>query len=85
VKQGGGASVVSSRITGDIQYDANRRYLKANRNRVGGSIQIVGNRGGAQIVRNVVIQNLECKQNRPAPTGSANVVHGSKENQCARF
>lgn len=34
-KQGGAAKVLDSRIVGDIQYDDNRRLLKANRNRVG--------------------------------------------------
>jgi hypothetical protein len=85
VKQGGAASVTSSRITGDIQYDANTRYLKANNNKVGGSIQVVGNSGGAAIFRNVVNGNLQCKENRPAPTGGGNTVGGNKEDQCARF
>jgi hypothetical protein len=85
VKQGGAATVASSRITGDIQYDANTRYLRANGNRVGGSIQVVGNSGGAQILRNVVNGNLQCKENAPAPTGGGNTVGGNKEDQCARF
>jgi len=85
VKQGGAATVKSSRITGDIQYDANRRYLRANRNKVGGSIQIVGNSGGAEIFRNVVDGNLQCKENRPRPIGGGNVVGGNKEDQCRRF
>jgi len=85
VKQGGAATVTSSRITGDIQYDANTRYLKANSNNVGGSIQVVGNSGGAEIFRNVVNGNLQCKENRPAPTGGGNRVGGNKEDQCARF
>ena len=85
VKQGGSATVEASRITGDIQFDANRAYLKANSNNVGGSIQVVGNSGGAWIYRNVVNGNLQCKENRPAPTGSGNVVGGNKEDQCRRF
>jgi hypothetical protein len=85
VKQGGAATVEASRITGDIQYDANNRYLKANRNNVGGSIQVIGNSGGAEIFRNTINGNLQCKENRPAPTGGGNVVGGSKEDQCARF
>ena len=85
VKQGGAAAVTSSQITGDIQYDANTRYLKANSNNVGGSIQVVGNSGGAEIFRNVINGNLQCKENRPAPTGGGNVVGGNKEDQCAAF
>jgi len=85
VKQGGAATVEASRITGDIQYDANNRYMKANRNTVLGSVQVIGNTGGAEILRNTINGNLQCKENRPAPTGGGNVVGGNKEDQCARF
>jgi len=51
VKQGGGASVLDSQITGDIQYDANTSGLEASRNRVGGSVQVFQNRGGVRICR----------------------------------
>jgi hypothetical protein len=85
VKQGGGASVLRSRIGGDVQYDANRRLLRVNGNRVGGSIQVVGNRAEARIYGNVVVGNLQCKENRPRPRGAGNRVGGSKEDQCRRF
>lgn len=85
VKQGAAAAVTSSEITGDIQYDANTKYLKANSNDVGGSIQVVGNSGGAEIFRNVIDGNLQCKENKPAPTGGGNIVGGNKEDQCAGF
>jgi hypothetical protein len=85
VEQGRKATVRGSRVTGDIQYSANRAYLRANRNRVGGSIQVIGNSGGAEIFRNVVNGNLQCKENRPRPTGGGNTVGGNKEDQCSRF
>jgi hypothetical protein len=85
VKQGGWATVTSSRINGDVQLDANRRYLRVNGNKVGGNIQVVGNHKGAQIHRNSVKGNLQCKENRPKPTGSKNSVGGNKEDQCRRF
>jgi hypothetical protein len=85
IEQGGAATVRRALVTGDIQYDANARYLTANRNRVGGSIQVVGNSGGAEIYRNVIDGNLQCKENRPRPTGNGNVVGGNKEDQCAGF
>ncbi|GAA2378614.1 hypothetical protein [Nonomuraea africana] len=85
VKQGGAATVTSSRINGDIQLDANRGYLRVNGNRVGGNIQVVGNGKGAQIHRNAVKGNLQCKENSPKPTGSGNSVGGDKEDQCRRF
>ncbi|WP_155349171.1 hypothetical protein [Acrocarpospora pleiomorpha] len=85
VKQGGAATVTSSRINADIQLDANRRYLRVNNNRVGGSIQVIGNHNGAQIHRNSVKGNLQCKENHPKPTGSRNSVGGNKEDQCRSF
>jgi hypothetical protein len=85
VKQGRRATVRGTRVTGDIQYDANGGYLRANGNRVGGSIQVVGNSGGAEIFRNVINGNLQCKENRPRPTGGGNTVGGNKEDQCSRF
>ena len=85
IKQGGSASILSSQINADIQFDANSRYLKANDNRVGGNIQVMSNSGGVEIFRNSVDSNLQCKENRPAPTGGNNVVQGNKEDQCRRL
>lgn len=85
VEQGRYATVRGSRVIGDVQYSSNRGYLRVNRNRVGGSIQVIGNSGGAEIYRNTVNGNLQCKENRPRPTGGGNVVGGNKEDQCARF
>jgi hypothetical protein len=85
VKQGGGATVRGTHVKQDIQYDHNRKALRAVRNRVVGSIQVVGNSGGASIVRNLVNGNLDCKENQPAPTGGGNRVGGSKTDQCARL
>jgi hypothetical protein len=85
LKQGGRATIAGNRVIHDIQFDANRRFLRAHRNRVGGSIQVVGNSGGASILRNVVNGNIDCKENRPAPTGGRNVAGESKTDQCARL
>jgi hypothetical protein len=83
VGQSGRASILGSRVNGDIHLDENRGPLRVHRNRVGGSIQAVANSGGLAIVRNRVGGNLECKENRPAPTGSGNSVGESKLDQCA--
>lgn len=50
-----------------------------------GSIQVMKNTGGVTIKRNTVDGNLQCKENSPPPKGSGNVVHGNKEDQCARL
>jgi hypothetical protein len=83
VVQGGAARVADSRVNADILYDENSRALEALRNRVGGNVQAFQNEGGVRIARNVIDGNLQCKENSPAPTGGGNVVHGSKEDQCA--
>lgn len=83
LKQGGFVSVNDTAVTGDIQYESNSgASLAANRNRVNGNIQIVGNRGNNVVRWNTVGGNLQCKENAPAPTGHSNVVHGDKEDQC---
>jgi hypothetical protein len=52
---------------------------------VGGSVQVFQNKGGVRLARNRIDGNLQCKENRPAPTGGGNVVQGNKEDQCARL
>jgi hypothetical protein len=85
VKQGGSADVTGTAVTGDIQYDQNARPLNASGNRVGGNVQVVGNRAQASIFNNTIDGNLQCKENSPPPVGGGNLVHGSAEDQCASF
>jgi hypothetical protein len=85
VKQGGSALVARSRVTSDVQYDANRRRVRIVRSRVNGSVQIVGNRGGAEVSNNRIDENLQCKENEPAPVGGGNRVGNNKEDQCAQL
>jgi hypothetical protein len=86
VKQGTSATVANSHVNGDILYDTNRGVLRIQYNRVGGNVQAFQNVSrGLNITRNVIDGNLQCKANRPAPTGGGNVVGGNKEDQCARL
>lgn len=85
VVQGGKASVIRSRVNGDILYDDNNRALSAIRNKIGGNLQAFQNTGGVEIRHNRIDGNLQCKENRPAPTGGNNIVEGSKEDQCERL
>jgi hypothetical protein len=82
LKAGGAASVKGSRITGDLQFEANRGALKAVRNTIGGSLQAVQNGGGLLVVKNGIDGNLQCKENAPRPRGGGNVVGGNAEDQC---
>ncbi len=85
IKQGGTAIVLHSTVRGDIQYDANRSPLRVNDNKVGGNVQVIGNSAHAEIFRNVIDGNLQCKENSPRPSGGGNRVRGNKEDQCAGF
>jgi hypothetical protein len=85
VVQGAAARVAGSRINGDILYDENNDALSAINNRIGGNLQAFQNTGGVEIRRNVIDGNLQCKANRPRPVGGGNIVHGNKEDQCARL
>jgi hypothetical protein len=83
VKQGRGADLRESNVTGDVQLDEESEPLRVEDNDVGGSIQVVKNTGGVVISNNIVDGNLQCKENEPPPTGGGNEVHGNAEDQCA--
>jgi hypothetical protein len=85
IVQGGAAKIEKVRITGDILFDSNNRALSATSNQVGGNVQAFQNTGGVTISYNTIDGNLQCKENRPAPRGRNNIVHGNKEDQCARL
>ena len=59
--------------------------MRASANEIGGSLQAFTNTGGLVIKRNAIDGNLQCKENSPVPKGGGNVVHGNKEDQCARL
>lgn len=74
-------SSASARINGNIQLkQGGSATLTANR--VNADIQSFTNTGTQVFRTNVVGGNLQCKENRPAPTGGGNIVHGNKEDQC---
>lgn len=85
IKQGSAAHIESTRIKGDLQFDANRSTLTATGNIIGGNLQAIQNTGGITLQQNIIDGNLQCKENRPAPTGGDNIVKGSKEDQCTGF
>jgi len=80
--QGGTARVADVRVDGDIQIEQNMGAQLASGNVVFGNFQVFANTGGVTLLNNAVSENLQCKENVPAPTGSGNTA-GSKEDQCA--
>jgi len=74
------------RVDGSIQLKSGGR-IDVQDNRVKGDIQLFSNtRSGKKVVvRNTVDGNLQCKSNKPAPTGKSNKVKGNKEDQCRKL
>jgi hypothetical protein len=85
VVQGARARVANSRVNGDILFDENDRRLSVVSSRIGEDVQAFQNTGGVTIRDNRIDGNLQCKANRPRPTGGGNIVHGNKEDQCRRL
>jgi hypothetical protein len=70
IMQSGVAKIYKVGVKGDILFDSNAR-------------QAFQNTGGVTISFNTIDGNLQCKENKPTPTGRKNVVQGNKEDQCA--
>ena len=78
----GSGKVVSTRIIGDLQFEASEARMVARKNTILGNLQAVQNTGGLVIENNQIAENLQCKENNPPPTGGGNRA-GDKEGQCA--
>lgn len=85
IKQSRGATVLNSCIDGHVQFEGNSQPLNSEGNTIGGNLHAIRNRGGVRIFANRIGGNLQCKDNRPTPTGNGNIVRGIKADQCDRF
>jgi hypothetical protein len=74
-------TVLDARVGGSIQLTQGGS-AELNRNRVTGDVQSFTNNAAQRFTSNVINGNLQCKENVPPPTGSANQVGGNKEDQC---
>ena len=74
----------SSRVDGSLQVKQGGGATVSN-SIFGSDVQFFTNAGAISITSNRINGNLQCKENRPAPTGGANIVQGNKEDQCARL
>lgn len=52
-----------------------------NDNRVGGNMQVFRNTGPTEVMRNVIVGNLQCFDNTPAPVSASNTA-ARKQGQC---
>jgi len=68
-------------IRGSLQYVENPGSLFVTGVFIGSDLQLFKNSGGATLTDNTIRQNMQCKENAPAPSGSGNVA-GDKEDQC---
>jgi len=73
-----------SRVDGSLQVKQGGGAT-VSRSIFGSDVQFFTNSGAISITSNRIDGNLQCKENRPAPTGGGNVVQGNKEDQCARL
>lgn len=74
----------SSRIDGSVQVKQGGSAT-IDSSIFGSDVQFFTNAAEIRITNNRIDGNLQCKENRPAPTGGGNVVQGNKEDQCARL
>ena len=89
-KEGNGAYVGGGVfVGGNVQMEKNRGKVTTISSTIDGDVQYFSNyssTGAAkQISSNRINGNLQCKSNRPAPTGGKNIVKGNKEDQCRRL
>jgi cytoskeletal protein CcmA (bactofilin family) len=71
-------------VDGDIQLKYSGMAVVSGV-RINGNLQSFENWGNQSFTSNRIGENLQCKENSPAPTGNSNVVDGNKEDQCAGF
>ena len=71
-------------IRGNLQYVENPGFLNVSEAFIRGDLQLFKNTGGSLLTDNTIRQNMQCKENWPAPEGSGNVA-GKKEDQCRRL
>ncbi|MGL5851687.1 MAG: hypothetical protein ACRCZD_12990, partial [Phycicoccus sp.] len=76
--------VYTSRVGGSVQL-VQGGTVDVRGTTVTGDVQLFSNTTGrvSYLAANRIDGNLQCKGNRPAPTGGDNTVQGNKEDQCA--
>ncbi|MCG8350418.1 MAG: hypothetical protein MI924_21850 [Chloroflexales bacterium] len=85
LKEGGSATMDHVKVRGDVQLELNSRMLNVSATVVGGSLQVFKNTGGVTLNGNQVIEDIQCKENTPDPTGGENSAGNKKEDQCAQL
>lgn len=83
--QAKGAALVrisETSVAGTVQIEEGGS-ARVQLSQIGGSGQFFKNTGSVLIADNSIAGNLQCKENKQAPTGGNNLVKGNKEEQCA--
>ncbi|MGL5865191.1 MAG: hypothetical protein ACRCYX_04855 [Dermatophilaceae bacterium] len=78
--------VYTSQVGGSVQL-VQGGTVDVRSTAIKGDAQLFSNATGrvTYLASNRVDGNLQCKDNQPAPTGSGNIVQGTKEDQCAQL
>jgi hypothetical protein len=83
--------ICNSRLRGNTVVEQNTRRvtigggnpaLRCGGSTFDGNLRLLENTGGGTVVGNIVRNNLVCRDNDPAPTGSDNRVGGRNQGQC---
>jgi hypothetical protein len=82
---GGGNTLTAGSILVE-KNDLGSGQLGVDQNQVGGSVQVLKNRGAnpKTVQFNVIAGNLQCSGNEPPFVGQPNVVTGAADGQCAQ-
>lgn len=83
IKQGGLITLDKVQIQGNLQIEGNRDALQVTHSQIAGSVQLLQNIAEITISDNTIGGNLQCSNNRTAPTGGNNQVQGVGEDQCS--
>ena len=82
------------KVKGSVSFTDNNIYVRVSRATVGGSVKLSGNTSNVydlpnpnsgDVSFNTIGGSLKCDGNNPDPSGSGNVVSGSKKGECAAF
>jgi hypothetical protein len=88
------APFTALRVEGSVNFTNNNVYVRVSRARVDGSVKLTNNKSNVydppnpnsgDVSFNTIGGSLKCDGNNPDPSGSGNVVSGSKKGECAAF
>jgi hypothetical protein len=68
--EGGSGNVLSTRISGDLQFETGEARMLARGSTILANLQAFQNTSGVVLQNNQIAENLQCKENNPPPQGA---------------